>query len=91
MPAIEETLEVLKIVPDRIGHGTCLDEESGGSKELVDLVLKHKIPLGKTPDERLFGYTVKPAHVFTSIKDHLSEAAMFSGSMNQNTVKMNLY
>lgn len=45
VPAIEETLEVLKIVPDRIGHGTCLDEESGGSKELVDLVLKHKIPL----------------------------------------------
>ena len=46
VPAIEETLEVLKIVPDRIGHGTCLDMESGGSQELVDLVLKHKIPLG---------------------------------------------
>ena len=47
MPAVEETLEILKLVPDRIGHGTCLDVESGGSKDLEDLVLKHRIPLGK--------------------------------------------
>ena len=46
VPAVDETLEILKLVPDRIGHGTCLDVESGGTKELEDLVLKHRIPLG---------------------------------------------
>ena len=34
------------VTADSIGHGICLDETYGGCEELVDLVLKHKIPLG---------------------------------------------
>lgn len=58
VPAIEETLEILKLVPGRIGHGTCLDTESGGSKELEDLVLKHKIPLELCLTSNVIGQTV---------------------------------
>ncbi|KAK3606009.1 hypothetical protein CHS0354_025041 [Potamilus streckersoni] len=45
VPAVEETEEVLKILPDRIGHGTCLHPNAGGSQGLVDTVLQHRIPL----------------------------------------------
>ncbi|KAL3867511.1 hypothetical protein ACJMK2_044708 [Sinanodonta woodiana] len=45
VPAVDETEEMLKIIPDRIGHGTCLHPDAGGSQGLVDTVLQHRIPL----------------------------------------------
>lgn len=39
-------MEVLQILPDRIGHGTCLQAETGGSDDLVKFVRDSKIPLG---------------------------------------------
>lgn len=44
----EETDLLLNLPPDRIGHGTFLHPEVGGSQNLVDKVLKNNIPLGKT-------------------------------------------
>lgn len=46
VPAIDETYKMIQLGPDRIGHGTCIQTELGGADELVDLVLKNKIPLG---------------------------------------------
>ena len=37
---------LLKLRPDRIGHGTCIYPDRGGDKELVDTMLEAKIPLG---------------------------------------------
>lgn len=49
MPSqLEETDLLLDLPPDRIGHGTFLHPEMGGSESLVQKVLKHNIPLGKT-------------------------------------------
>lgn len=45
---LEETDLLLNLPPDRIGHGTFLHPEVGGSKNLVDKVVKNNIPLGKT-------------------------------------------
>lgn len=49
MPSqLEETDLLLDLPPDRIGHGTFLHPQVGGSESLVQKVLKHNIPLGKT-------------------------------------------
>lgn len=45
---LEETDLLLNLPPDRIGHGTFLHPEVGGSESLVDKVVKNNIPLGKT-------------------------------------------
>lgn len=45
---LEESDLLLNLPPDRIGHGTFLHPEMGGSQSLVDKVLKNNIPLGKT-------------------------------------------
>lgn len=45
---LEESDLLLNLPPDRIGHGTFLHPEVGGSKGLVDKVVKNNIPLGKT-------------------------------------------
>lgn len=45
---LEESDLLLNLPPDRIGHGTFLHPEMGGSQHLVDKVLKNNIPLGKT-------------------------------------------
>lgn len=45
---LEETDLLLDLPPDRIGHGTFLHPEVGGSEDLVQKVLKNNIPLGKT-------------------------------------------
>lgn len=45
---LEESDLLLNLPPDRIGHGTFLHPEVGGSQSLVDKVLKNNIPLGKT-------------------------------------------
>lgn len=44
---LEETDLLLNLPPDRIGHGTFLHPEVGGSQSLVDKVVKNNIPLGK--------------------------------------------
>lgn len=58
VPAIDETLEVLKLPPDRIGHGTCLHSEAGGSDELADYVYRYKIPLELCLTSNVIGQTV---------------------------------
>jgi hypothetical protein len=35
-----------EIIPDRIGHGTCLQPDAGGTKDIVGFVESHRIPLG---------------------------------------------
>ena len=45
---VEESDLLLTLPPDRIGHGTFLHPEVGGSQSLVDKVLKNNIPLGET-------------------------------------------
>lgn len=45
---LEETDLLLNLPPERIGHGTFLHPDVGGSKSLVDKVVKNNIPLGKT-------------------------------------------
>jgi hypothetical protein len=46
VPAPVETMDLLSLPPDRIGHGTCLHPEAGGCQEFVDTVLTHQTPLG---------------------------------------------
>uniref|UniRef100_K1QQ56 Adenosine deaminase-like protein n=1 Tax=Magallana gigas TaxID=29159 RepID=K1QQ56_MAGGI len=46
VPALQETMDLLCLPPDRIGHGTCLHPGAGGTQEFVDTVLTHKTPLG---------------------------------------------
>ncbi|KAF6128550.1 adenosine deaminase like [Phyllostomus discolor] len=43
----KETQVLLDLLPDRIGHGTFLNNSEGGSLDLVDFVRQHQIPLGK--------------------------------------------
>ncbi|XP_045678591.1 adenosine deaminase-like protein isoform X1 [Phyllostomus hastatus] len=41
----KETQVLLDLIPDRIGHGTFLNNSEGGSLDLVDFVRQHQIPL----------------------------------------------
>lgn len=43
----EDSLQLLKVLPDRVGHGTFLHPEMGGSQEMLELMLKHSLPLGE--------------------------------------------
>ena len=48
VPAQKEVCELLlDLTPDRIGNGTFLHPEVGGSDSLVDKVCKQNIPIGK--------------------------------------------
>ena len=42
----DETKVLLSAKPDRIGHGTFLLPDVGGTEEIVDLVTQQKIPIG---------------------------------------------
>lgn len=44
---MEDTRVLLDLIPDRIGHGTCIHPENGGSDDLVNIVEEHSIPIGK--------------------------------------------
>lgn len=44
---MENTRVLLDLIPDRIGHGTCIHPENGGSDDLVNIVEEHSIPIGK--------------------------------------------
>ncbi|XP_034541185.1 adenosine deaminase-like protein [Notolabrus celidotus] len=55
---LEETDLLLNLPPDRIGHGTFLHPEVGGSQSLVEKVLKNKIPLELCLTSNVKGQTV---------------------------------
>lgn len=38
---------LLNLIPDRIGHGTCIHPENGGSEDFVNIVEEHSIPIGE--------------------------------------------
>ncbi|KAK2553211.1 Adenosine deaminase-like protein [Acropora cervicornis] len=42
---VEDSRILLDLIPDRIGHGTCLHPENGGSQDLVSIVEKYEIPI----------------------------------------------
>ncbi|CAJ1056421.1 adenosine deaminase-like protein [Xyrichtys novacula] len=54
----EETDLLLNLPPDRIGHGTFLHPEVGGSQSLVDKVRKNNIPLELCLTSNVKGQTV---------------------------------
>lgn len=58
VPAPEETMSLLEIVPDRIGHGTCLQPDAGGTKDIVQFVSDHEIPLELCLSSNIIGMTV---------------------------------
>ncbi len=37
---------MLRMLPDRVGHGTFLHPDRGGTDEILALMDKHRIPLG---------------------------------------------
>ncbi|AWP08253.1 putative adenosine deaminase-like protein isoform 9 [Scophthalmus maximus] len=55
---LEESDLLLNLPPDRIGHGTFLHPEVGGSQILVDKVLKNNIPLELCLTSNIKGQTV---------------------------------
>ncbi|XP_068595913.1 adenosine deaminase-like protein [Brachionichthys hirsutus] len=55
---LEESDLLLNLPPDRIGHGTFLHPEVGGSASLVDKVVKNNIPLELCLTSNLKGQTV---------------------------------
>lgn len=46
VPNIKETEEIIDFVPDRIGHGTCIVSDCGGSDDIFQKFLESKIPVG---------------------------------------------
>ncbi|XP_054865160.1 adenosine deaminase-like protein, partial [Amphiprion ocellaris] len=55
---LEESDLLLNLPPDRIGHGTFLHPEVGGSQSLVDKVVKNNIPLELCLTSNVKGQTV---------------------------------
>ncbi|XP_064619638.1 adenosine deaminase-like protein [Lineus longissimus] len=55
----DETTAILDLVPERIGHGTFLRPEDGGSQEIVDQMVKHHIPLELCLTSNIIAQTVK--------------------------------
>ncbi|XP_005987823.1 adenosine deaminase-like protein isoform X1 [Latimeria chalumnae] len=54
----ETTLILMNLPPARIGHGTFIHPDLGGSQELVDLVKLHQIPLELCMTSNVKGQTV---------------------------------
>lgn len=42
-----DTTDILKFKPNRLGHCTCIHPSLQGSKQLFDMLLESKIPVGK--------------------------------------------
>ncbi|XP_037111311.1 adenosine deaminase-like protein isoform X4 [Syngnathus acus] len=55
---LEESELLLNLPPDRIGHGTFLHPDAGGSQSLVDQVVKNHIPLELCLTSNVKGQTV---------------------------------
>lgn len=49
IPNEKRTVDILKFKPDRLGHCTCIHPNLQGSKQLFDMLLESKIPVGKRP------------------------------------------
>ncbi|XP_032229891.2 adenosine deaminase-like protein [Nematostella vectensis] len=64
VPGAKEAKDLLELPTDRIGHGTCLHPDRGGSQELLDIVEKHAIPL-----ELCLSSNVQ-CHTVSSYDDH---------------------
>lgn len=45
VPDLKEARILLNLIPDRIGHGTCIHSENGGAEDLVNIVEEHSIPI----------------------------------------------
>lgn len=45
VPDLDESRVLLNLIPDRIGHGTCIHPENGGSEDFVNIVEEHSIPI----------------------------------------------
>lgn len=45
VPNVEDARTLLDLIPGRVGHGTCLHPDNGGSQDLVNIVEKHGIPV----------------------------------------------
>uniref|UniRef100_A0A3B5APT5 Adenosine deaminase domain-containing protein n=1 Tax=Stegastes partitus TaxID=144197 RepID=A0A3B5APT5_9TELE len=58
LPQMDESDLLLNRPPDRIGHGTFLHPEVGGSQSLVDKVVKSNIPLELCLMSNVKGQTV---------------------------------
>lgn len=54
VPNVEEVEEIIEFLPDRIGHGTCILKEFGGTDELFQKFLESKIPVGIISNLKLF-------------------------------------
>ena len=48
VPDLDESRVLLNLIPDRIGHGTCIHPENGGSEDFVNIVEEHSIPIGES-------------------------------------------
>lgn len=55
----EESLVLLQVPPDRIGHGTFIHPAAGGTEEMEQLVKKLQIPIECCLTSNLIGRTVK--------------------------------
>ncbi|XP_078711025.1 N6-Methyl-AMP deaminase [Lampetra fluviatilis] len=54
----EETRILMDLPPDRIGHGTFLHPDVGGSQEIVDLIIQHQTPIELCLTSNVKGKTV---------------------------------
>ncbi|EFN89253.1 adenosine deaminase-like protein [Harpegnathos saltator] len=45
IPDEKETIDILKLKPDRLGHCTCIHPSLQGSEQLFDMLLQSKIPV----------------------------------------------
>ncbi|XP_022104694.1 adenosine deaminase-like protein [Acanthaster planci] len=59
IPNTAESLSLVHVPPDRIGHGTFLQSDDGGSEEIVEAVSKHRTPLELCLTSNMVGQTVK--------------------------------
>lgn len=55
----DESELLLNLPPDRIGHGTFLHPEVGGSDSLVEKVCKQNIPIGKSFPSQFQNYMLE--------------------------------
>lgn len=53
IPNEMEIIDILKFKPDRLGHCTCIHPDLQGSKQLFNMLLESKIPVGKRSIETL--------------------------------------
>ncbi len=75
VPNHEETKAVLEMLlpTDRVGHGTCIHPDCGGTQELWELLLERKIPVEACPSSNLLCGSIK------SVSNHQSVHLLRAG------------